>query len=175
MISHLKSTKTSENEQKNVFFQILSTPRSWSTTKGVTSKSSFFGWFFKMNKKGWKPLKKSSLTSFWVRSAPKSWTKYTTHSIMIKLWTELLGSNVGLIHKIHMESIFTFELSQLKVEFRRRHTLIKKSNFNSHQLKSTFINDGVKIGNLAPMVVKNCTSLNGAKKEIKKFAKTLPF
>ena len=45
----------------------------------------------------------------------------------------------------------------------------------SHQLKSTFINDGVKIWNLAPMVVKNCTSLNGAKKEIKKFAKTLPF
>ena len=29
--------------------------------------------------------------------------------------------------------------------------------------------------NSAPMVVKNCTSLNGAKKEIKKFLKTLPF
>ena len=45
----------------------------------------------------------------------------------------------------------------------------------SHQLKSTCINDGVKIWNLAPMAVKNCTSLNGAKKEIKKFSKILPF
>ena len=46
----------------------------------------FFGWFqvwnhwkrFKMSKKCWKRLKKSSLTSFWVRAATESWLKYTT-------------------------------------------------------------------------------------------------
>ena len=32
----------------------------------------------KMNKKGQKRLIKSSLTSFWVRTTPKSWSKYTT-------------------------------------------------------------------------------------------------
>ena len=32
-----------------------------------------------MNKKAWKRLKKSSSTIFWVRVAPKSWSKYTTN------------------------------------------------------------------------------------------------
>ena len=50
------------------------------------SFSNVFCWFqawnhwkrFEMNKKGWKRLKKSSLTSFRVHVAPKSWSKYTT-------------------------------------------------------------------------------------------------
>ena len=33
---------------------------------------------FEMNKKGWKRPKKSILTSFWVRTAPEIWSKYTT-------------------------------------------------------------------------------------------------
>ena len=42
---------------------------------------------FEMNKKGWKRLKNSVLTSFWVRAALKSWSKYTTN---IKgLWLHL--------------------------------------------------------------------------------------
>ena len=48
-----------------------------------------FWWFqpwnhwkrFEMNKKGWKRLKKSSSTSFWVRAATKSWSKYTTYKL----------------------------------------------------------------------------------------------
>ena len=44
----------------------------------------------------------------------------------------------------------------------------------SDALKSTFINDGIKAWNLAPDVIKNCNSLFSAKKEIKKFVKTLP-
>ena len=33
-----------------------------------------------------KRLKKSITTSFWVLSAPKSWSKYTTSLVWIKLW-----------------------------------------------------------------------------------------
>ena len=40
--------------------------------------------------------------------------------------------------------------------------------------KSTFINDSTRLWNRAPNVIKNCTSLYSAKKEIKKFVKTLP-
>ena len=36
---------------------------------------------FKMNKKGWKRLKKKVSTSFWVRAAPESWSKYTTKDV----------------------------------------------------------------------------------------------
>ena len=35
---------------------------------------------FKINKKGWKRRKKSISTSFWVRAALESWSKYTTYS-----------------------------------------------------------------------------------------------
>ena len=45
----------------------------------------------------------------------------------------------------------------------------------SEQIKSTFINDGVKMWNLAPWAINNCKSLNVAKEEIKKFSKSLPF
>ena len=44
--------KTSENEKKSFFFQILSTPQSWSTCKswstpwGGTSNLSLLGWFY---------------------------------------------------------------------------------------------------------------------------------
>ena len=50
---------------------------------------------FKMNKKGWKRLKKGSSTSFWVRAASKSWSKFTTyHSIKITvfIWFWHLGA-----------------------------------------------------------------------------------
>ena len=45
----------------------------------------------------------------------------------------------------------------------------------SEELKSTFINDGTKLWNLAPEAIKGCKSLQKAKLEIKKFSKTLPF
>ena len=44
----------------------------------------------------------------------------------------------------------------------------------SDRLKSTYINDGAKAWNLTPQVIKDCKSLYMAKKEIKKFVKTLP-
>ena len=40
--------------------------------------------------------------------------------------------------------------------------------------ESTFINDAAKIWNEAPLEIKNCKSLFTAKKEIKKYIKTLP-
>ena len=40
--------------------------------------------------------------------------------------------------------------------------------------KNTFINDGIKAWNLAPISIKNCTSYAAAKTEIKKFVKNLP-
>ena len=47
---------------------------------------------FNKNKKGWKWLKKSSSTSFWVRAAPKSWLKYTISS---RTLTHNLPNQVG--------------------------------------------------------------------------------
>ena len=41
-------------------------------------------------------------------------------------------------------------------------------------LKATFINDGAKAWKTIPANIKNCESLYMAKKEIKKFVKTLP-
>ena len=40
--------------------------------------------------------------------------------------------------------------------------------------QSTFINDGVKAWNKAPMILKNCQTISAAKTEIKKWVKTLP-
>ena len=37
-----------------------------------------------MKKKGYKQLKKSSSTSFWVLQAPKNWLKYTTDRLYSK-------------------------------------------------------------------------------------------
>ena len=39
--------------------------------------------------------------------------------------------------------------------------------------KNTFINDGIKAWNLAPMSIKNCSIYASAKNEIKKFVKTI--
>ena len=44
----------------------------------------------------------------------------------------------------------------------------------SNMAKQTFINDSARVWNRAPQTIKNCTSLYSAKKEIKKFVKTLP-
>ena len=35
-------------------------------------------------KKGWKTAEKNVSTSYWVRAAPKSWSKYTTNNITLK-------------------------------------------------------------------------------------------
>ena len=43
-----------------------------------------------------------------------------------------------------------------------------------NDLKSTYINNGVKIWNLAPQSLKDCKSLYTVKTEIKKFVKLLP-
>ena len=40
--------------------------------------------------------------------------------------------------------------------------------------KSTFINDGIKAWNLAPVSIKECKTFASAKNEIKKFAKIIP-
>ena len=87
--------------KKNCFFHILLTPQSWSTCKnwstpwGGNSKSPFFGWFyntffcsflyffcwfqawnhwksFKINKKGWKRLKKVVQPAFGCPQHPKA-------------------------------------------------------------------------------------------------------
>ena len=70
------------NTGKNTFF--------WEISLFCTF-SDVFCWFkmwnhrkrFKMNKKGWKRLKKSVSTSFQVCTAPKSWSKYTTLSLTL--------------------------------------------------------------------------------------------
>ena len=56
---------------------------------------------FKMNKKGWKLLKKSSLTSLWVRAAPKSWLKNTTEL------DYYLNGKIVSSHQLSCHSIFT--------------------------------------------------------------------
>ena len=40
--------------------------------------------------------------------------------------------------------------------------------------KNTFINDGIKAWNLAPISIKNCSSYASAKTEIKKFVRMIP-
>ena len=44
----------------------------------------------------------------------------------------------------------------------------------SNMARQTFINDSARVWNRAPQTIKNCSSLYSAKKEIKKFVKTLP-
>ena len=45
---------------------------------------------------------------------------------------------------------------------------------NSKLAKQTFINDSARVWNRAPLSIKLCPSIYSAKKEIKKFVKTLP-
>ena len=40
--------------------------------------------------------------------------------------------------------------------------------------QATFINDAIKVWNIAPLIIKNSKSLAIAKKEIRKFVTTLP-
>ena len=40
--------------------------------------------------------------------------------------------------------------------------------------KNTFINDGILAWNLAPAIIKECNSFDSAKREIKKFVRSLP-
>ena len=44
----------------------------------------------------------------------------------------------------------------------------------SNPTQSTFINDGIKAWNKAPISIKQCKSFYSAKKEIRKFVSTLP-
>ena len=50
-----------------------------------------------------------------------------------------------------------------------------KTTGNSKMQMSTFYNDAACLCNQAPNNLKTCTSIYSAKKEIKKFIKTLPF
>ena len=45
---------------------------------------------------------------------------------------------------------------------------------SSQNAKCTYYNDGVKVWNRAPNIIKNCKSIWAAKKAIKLFGKTLP-
>ena len=45
----------------------------------------------------------------------------------------------------------------------------------SEQCLKTYVNDGVRLWNKAPSILKNSKSLFTVKKEIKKFVKILPF
>ena len=45
---------------------------------------------------------------------------------------------------------------------------------SSVESKKTFINDGVKLWTRCPISIRQCDTLASAKKEIKKFASTLP-
>ena len=47
-------------------------------------------------------------------------------------------------------------------------------NGRTKKERSSFINDGKKVWNMAPPSIKSCRSLYLAKSEIKKFVKTLP-
>ena len=51
-------------------------------------------------------------------------------------------------------------------------TLLEKKH--SRFEDSTFMNDASRVWNLAPQAIRECISLFSAKKEIKKFIKTLP-
>ena len=44
--------------------------------------------------KRWKTAEKSSLNSFWVRTAPKSWLKYTTASQANQIYQPILTNNL---------------------------------------------------------------------------------
>ena len=93
-------------------FWVLRSPKSWSNYFFQPFATFFwncFCWFqvwnhwerFKMNKKGWKLLKKSSLTSLWVRAAPKSWLKNTTEL------DYYLNGKIVSSHQLSCHSIFT--------------------------------------------------------------------
>ena len=100
VISRLKSTK---NVWKRTKKQFLSMPQSWLTCKSwltpwglrgylqilvlvdILLFLSNFNWFWSFslifNKKRWKQLKKGNSSSFCLRAAPKSWSKYTTREV----------------------------------------------------------------------------------------------
>ena len=44
----------------------------------------------------------------------------------------------------------------------------------SENCNSAFINDASKLWNKAPMIIKDCKTINSAKREIKKFVTSLP-
>ena len=102
--------KLSENEQKKCGFvysskfvdmqKLVDSPRGYPE---IVFFCLYFIWFqpwnhwesFKMNKKGWKWLKKSSSTSFWVRAAPESWSKYTTIGYQKVWYSDVFGIQAG--------------------------------------------------------------------------------
>ena len=60
---------------------------------------------FEMNKKGWKTAEKKVSTSFWVRAAPKSWSKYTTHLLRYS-WLETRLEVVTRVSSIALQTNF---------------------------------------------------------------------
>ena len=71
--------------------------------------------------------------------------------------------------KIHRQ---TTNVSSM--EFRSRENGSIKELYGSDTLRSTFINDAIKVWNLTPVSIKKCKSLFSVKREIKKFVSTLP-
>ena len=59
-------------------------------------------------------------------------------------------------------------------EVSSRHSIKDFSLSFSELSKNTFINDGIKAWNLAPIEIKNCLNYASAKNEIKKFVKKIP-
>ena len=69
---------------------------------------------FEMNKKGWKRLKNSVLTSFWVGAAPKSRSKYTTHAcLFLELSSQIVSFLSWMLHSLigHPSGLFHFRSS----------------------------------------------------------------
>ena len=64
--------------------------------------------------------------------------------------------------------------SEVTRESRARSNLTLPEMYGSNNLKSSFINDGVKAWKKSPQSVKLCKSLVSAKKAVKSFVKTLP-
>ena len=57
-----------------------------------------------------------------------------------------------------------------KASSKERPNLVKKYELS----KKTFINDGIRAWNNAPLKIKSCSTYASAKNEIKKFVKSLP-
>ena len=75
-------------------------PKAGQTT--FSAVFNLFCWFqpwthwkrFLNEQKRWKTAEKSSLNSFWVRTAPKSWLKYTTDSQANQIYQPILTNNL---------------------------------------------------------------------------------
>ena len=84
-----------------------------------------------------------------------------------------------LIKKTYFFKKLDFETSGLKIplasysgKVTQQHRMVEGGKFNT--LRQRFTRDAARIWNRSPEEIKNAKTLMGAKKEIKKFCKTLP-